>query len=153
MQRRSHAVAGRAGYLLSCCHIYMTWRLIIHRQMGQLVTIRFIEGTDRNVEVFSPADNLGSRFGVPRSEEVGREVWTKKHPLLWPDIMPPNGSWVRIKLENGMLSCAAQVYKRDNSGKKATLLFWDKQLDSVANSKITRINDVWLTPDNEALQN
>ena len=103
--------------------------------------------------MFSPADNLGSRFGVPRSEEVGPEVWKKKHPVLWPNIMPPNGSWVRIKLESEKLSCAAQVYKRDNAGKKATLLFWDKQLNSVANSKITKIDAVYLTPDNEALQN
>ena len=41
-------------------------------------------------------------------------------------IMPPNGSWVRIIIENGNLSCAAKVFRRTTT-KKATLLFWDEQ--------------------------
>ena len=52
------------------------------------IASRFIEGTDKTVEVFGPrpADNQGSRFGVLRSEQVRAtgNMEEEEPYLTWP---------------------------------------------------------------------
>ena len=73
---------GRDGSSQISCR--MTWRLtsVDLSFVTNPIASRFIEGTDKTVKVFGPADNQqGSRFGVLRSEQVQvplLAIWKKK---------------------------------------------------------------------------
>ena len=84
--------------------------------------------TNNSVERFPDCERMLSVFNVQRDLQVNSADWdANDHQAL--KIMPPNGSWVRIIIENGNLSCAAKVFRRTTT-KKATLLFWDEQDNS-----------------------
>ena len=87
-------------------------------------------GTMNEVYLFRDGELLDSIFEVNRDAMVEFASWQRKKPAPV-ELMPGNGSWVRIQLDpdslRPRLSCAAQVYQRFKSGKKATLIFWDEQ--------------------------
>ena len=97
---------------------------------GRAVNSAFVAGTMNEVYLFRDGELLDSIFEVNRDSMVEFASWQRKKPAPV-ELMPGNGSWVRIQLDpdslRPRLSCAAQVYRRFKSGKKATLIFWDEQ--------------------------
>ena len=104
--------------------------VLVSVRSGRAVNSAFVTGTMSEVYLFRDCELLDSIFEVNRDSTVEFASWQLKKPAPV-ELMPGNGSWVRIQLDpdslRPRLSCAAQVHRRFKSGKKATLIFWDEQ--------------------------
>ena len=82
-ERCKEGLMGWQGWLLE--HFLPSDLGVYNRQLAaNPLALRFVEGTGGNVEVFTDADNRGSRFGVLRSEEVPRRIWSMEN-VEWLD--------------------------------------------------------------------